>query len=376
MMISESGNGVFAGATLGEVGPLQKFVFGGSGSGPHAATVNETFWWVFWISLAFFVLLMGLTVLWSVQYRRRGTPVAEVSASHNTILETMWTVIPLGILAVMFFKGFQGYLELAIAPAGAIEMDVRAAKWDWRIIYPNGAESTERFQLKSGKEIPIFYMPAETPVKLRMISSDVIHSFYVPDFRGKFDVMPNRYTSYTFQSGAIDSATKVEKGPLAGMPYEDHWLFCAEYCGDSHSEMAGVIRLVPREAWLKVVDGFSGAGLSPAQKGKRLHTIQCASCHSVDGTKNIGPSWKDIYGKTETFTDGSSALVDDQYIRESILEPGKKIVAGFGTQMQSFKGILGEDDIAAIIEYMKTISVHAKPADAGKADEGKKEESK
>lgn len=365
MMTSLFGHGL-AHPTLAEGGALHDFIFGTTGSGEHAAIVDDTFIWIFWIAAFFFVLLMTLTVLWSIQYKRRGTPVALVSASHNTVLETLWTVIPLGILAVMFFKGFEGYLGLAIAPAGAIEMDVRAAKWDWRIIYPNGAESVDRDKLLSGKEIPIFYMPAETPVKLRMISSDVIHSFYVPDFRGKFDVMPNRYTFYGFTSGPIKGDKKLQSGPFAGTPYEDHWLFCAEYCGDSHSEMAGLIRLVPRDVWAKIIDGFSGAGLTPAEKGKRIHTIQCASCHTVDGSKSTGPSWKDTYGKTESFTDGSTALVDDQYIRESIYEPSKKIVAGYGPQMQPFKGILSEDDVSAVIEYMKTISANYKPAESEK----------
>ncbi|MBL8761963.1 MAG: c-type cytochrome, partial [Phycisphaerae bacterium] len=166
--------------------------------------------------------------------------------------------------------------------------------------------------------------------------------------------------------GPIKGGATLTDGPFPGTPYEDHWLFCAEYCGDSHSEMAGIIRLVPRDVWAKVVDGWSSAGLTPVEKGKRLHTIQCASCHSIDGSKNTGPSWKDVYGKTETFADGSSGVADDQYIRESIYEPAKKLVAGYGPQMQSFKGILSEDDVAAIIEYMKTISVHAKPAEGEK----------
>lgn len=353
-------------ATLAEGNALRDFIFGTGGTGHHAEMVEETFAWIFWISAFFFVVLMGLTVLWSVQYKRRATPVALVSSSHNTVLETLWTVIPLGILAVMFFKGFQGYLDLSVAPAGAIEMDVRAAKWDWRIIYPNGAESTEREKLGSAKEIPIFYMPAETPVKLRMVSNDVLHSFWVPDFRGKFDVMPNRYTYYGFTSGPIKGEKKLEAGPFAGTPYQDHWLFCAEYCGDSHSEMAAVVRMVPRETWAKIVDSWSGAGLTPVEKGKRLYTIQCASCHSIDGSKNTGPSWKDAFGKTETFTDGTSGVVDDAYVRESIYEPAKKLVAGYGPQMASFKGILSEDDVAAIIEYMKTISVNHKPAEGQK----------
>ncbi|MBL8761185.1 MAG: cytochrome c oxidase subunit II, partial [Phycisphaerae bacterium] len=234
-------------AILAEGGALHEYIFGTRGSGDHTAQVDATFLWIFWVAAFFFVVLMGLTLLWSIQYRRRGTPVAPVSSSHNTVMETLWTVIPLGILAIMFFKGFKGYLEMSIAPAGAIEMDVRGAKWDWRVIYPNGAESTARARLGSGKEIPVFYMPAETPVKLRMISSDVLHSFWIPDFRGKFDVMPNRYTSYSFTSGPIKGGATLTDGPFPGTPYEDHWLFCAEYCGDSHSEMAGIIRLVPRD---------------------------------------------------------------------------------------------------------------------------------
>ncbi|MEK6703882.1 MAG: c-type cytochrome, partial [Planctomycetota bacterium] len=154
---------------------------------------------------------------------------------------------------------------------------------------------------------------------------------------------------------------------LDGVPYVDHAIHCAEYCGDFHSDMAAVIRIIPKDAfaeWLKKGD----AALPPVQRGQKIWETNCQTCHSIDGTLRTGPSWKDLFGRTETMTDGSTVVVDDNYTRESIYEPQKRIVGGFGgVIMPTFAGALDADQINALIAYMKSISVNAKeepdPAD-------------
>jgi len=335
-----------------------------NGGAQGVTEVDSVFMGIFWLSTVCFVVLMFLMVYWAIKYRRRPGQIALPSPSHNTPLEIAWTVIPLGIMAIMFFKGFHGYMRLAVAPAGAIELDLTAQKWDWTITYPGGENSPEKV-LVGDKMAPVFVVPASTPVMLRMKSIDVIHSFWVPDFRGKFDVMPNRYTVYWFNADPPMGGQVLPPGSAApGEPYEDHWIFCAEYCGDSHSEMTGVIRVVSPEAYAKVIGTWGTAGMTPVELGKRVWTVKCSSCHTSDGKISTGPTWQNLYGHEVSFTDGSTysaAQMGDpvffaNYVRESILEPSKKIVAGFGNQMVSFQGQIKAEEIEGVIAYIKSIS--------------------
>jgi len=179
-----------------------------------------------------------------------------------------------------------------------------------------------------------------------MISEDVIHSFWLPDFRIKMDLYPNRYTGYNFRTPKLGSDEA----------YRDHWLFCAEYCGDYHSEMAGIIRVVPRAAydsWLTQVE----SGGDPIQVGKLVYQSKCAVCHSADGSQNTGPTWLNSYGYPVEFQDSASLEDrDDNYLRESILNPAAKIVAGYPNQMPSFDGQLSEAQLRGVIEYYKSLS--------------------
>lgn len=347
----------------------------GSAADIHSADTDNLFMLIFWISTAFFVLLMALMVAFVVMYRRRPGRIAPASASHNTILELAWTIIPLAILAVFFFKGFWGYMNRVVAPGTAIELSLVAQKWSWTITYPNGESSPETLALGASDNIPIFYVPANLPVMLKMTSTDVMHSFWVPDFRGKFDVFPNRYTNYWFQAEAPGPGAKtLTHKDGASFPYEDHWLFCAEYCGDKHSEMAGIIRVVSETDYKKVVYEAWGAAKPPAEIGRAIWKTRCASCHSSDGSKNIGPTWKDLYGHEVAFTDGTTLTADqmtgvafDNYVRESILAPGKRVVAGFPNQMSSFAGQLSEAQLNGVIAYIKSISEKA-PKDEAPAE--------
>ncbi|MDX2116902.1 MAG: cytochrome c oxidase subunit II transmembrane domain-containing protein [Planctomycetota bacterium] len=356
----------------------------------HAATTAAThtdwmFMWLFWFCTAWFVVLMGLMVYFVVRYRRRPGQIAPYSPSHNTMLEVAWTVLPSLTLVFMFFEGFKGYADAAVAPGNAIEMQLKAKKWSWSLIYPNGTESPEQVTTSPAGpvKVPVFYVPEGTPIKFRMSSSDVMHSFWVPAFRVKFDVFPNRYTTYWFKATNLDTtdpATKTfsadEKvDPInvkfAGRPYIDHYIFCAEYCGDQHSEMAGIVRVVPMDVYLAKIEAWASESLEPWQIGERVYQQQCIACHSIDGKANTGPTWKDLFGHEVEFTDGTSLSAADMsddtkfanYIRESVYMPSKKIVKGYQNQMNTFMGMVNEKQLDGVIAYMKRLSEKGQPAD-------------
>lgn len=329
----------------------------------HSASVDALFMWINWLCLFFFVMLMGLMVIFVMKYRRQPGKIAPKSASHNTILELTWTIVPLAILAVMFFQGFWGYVARAVAPGTAIQMNLTASKWVWDLEYPNGEITPESMALGSNLTVPIFYVPANVPVQFKMQSKDVMHSFWVPDFRSKFDVFPNRYTNYWFQAEAPPpDAKKLIHKDGQEYPYEDHWVFCAEYCGDKHSEMAAIIRVVPEASYKKVVFDEWGGAKPPVEVGRLVYKARCVSCHTVDGSKGTGPTWKDMYGHAVQFTDGTafseeqmSGLNFDNYVRESIIAPSTKVVQGYKNEMTSFAG-MSENQINGVIAYIKSLS--------------------
>jgi cytochrome c oxidase subunit II len=361
--------------------------FRDTGASTVASDSDRLFYYVYAISAFFFVLLMGLMVYFTFKYRRKAGVAPVRSASHNTLLELSWSVIPTAILVWMFFAGFWGYAEHVIAPAQATEVVVEASKWNWKLTYPNGAVSPvstrtrgmgdDLDEEKAGGVVdtPIFVVPEKHPVQVRMSSIDVIHAFWVPDFRVKFDVFPNRFTSLWFEASGIKGDRKLkDTGPWkkwAGTPYEDHWVFCAEYCGSNHSEMSAIIRVVPHDVYLDIIKDWSQPKGKPHVVGAALYKMKgCNSCHSIDGSGNVGPSWKDIYGRETGFTDGTRMSKEQRmgvdfanYVRESVYEPGKKVVAGFPNQMQTYQGKVNEQELEAIIAYMKSISAATTPAE-------------
>ena len=353
----------------------------------HAATTAAThtdwmFMWLFWFCTAWFVVLMGLMVYFVIRYRRRPGQIAPYSPSHNTLLEVAWTVLPSLTLVFMFFEGFKSYADAVVAPGDAIEMQLKAKKWQWSLIYPNGTESPEQTTTSPSGPVPvqIFYVPEGTPIKWRMSSVDVLHSFWVPAFRIKFDVFPNRYTTYWFKATNLDTSDPKTKtfsaddkvnGKFAGRPYIDHYIFCAEYCGDQHSEMAGIIRIVPMDVYLAKIEGWASESLEPWQIGERVYQ-QCVACHSIDGKANTGPTWKNLFGHEVEFTDGTSISAADMsddtkfanYIRESVYTPAKRIVKGYANGMSSFQGLLNEKQLDGVIAYMKRLSDKGAPQPA------------
>lgn len=353
--------------------------------GPAATEVgretDSMFMWLWWFCVIWFVGLMGLMGYWVVKYRRRPGKIAQLSPSHNTRLEIAWTVIPSLFLVYMFFRGFEGYISKLVAPGDSMQINLIGAKWYWQLTYPNGAESPAVARI-GAKDIPVFYLPASTNIQFKMQSKDVLHAVWVPDFRIKQDVIPNRFTTVWFnaQAPGPDAPRHAVIGPespqanrgdlvaLSGEPYVDHILYCAEYCGTEHSEMAAIIRIVRDDVYKRWVEAIGTPG-DPIEVGRQQWRLKCASCHTIDGSKNTGPSWLNAYGAMHEMTNGEKVLVNEEYIIESIMDPSKRIVKGYENQnMTSFRGLLSPAQVDGIIQFMRSISVHANTNGAAPAE--------
>ncbi len=297
-----------------------------------AGEVDALFYFIFYASLFFFVLVTSAMVYFAFRYRKRGKRVLTSSISHNTALEVTWTVIPTILVFVIFIWGFKDFLNLHVVPRGATEIKVTGQKWFWSFDYPEG--------LSVVNELTV---PVNKPIKLLMASKDVIHSFYVPSFRVKMDVVPNRYSIIWFE---------------ATQPGEYN-LFCTEFCGKGHSEMIGKVNVVTEEEyedWL-LENADPSEGLTMEEFGAKLYKSKaCVTCHTIDGTASQGPSFLGIYGKNEQLTDGSSVLVDENYLRESFLNPAAKIVKGYQPVMPPYQGLLNDKEVDALIAYIKSLS--------------------
>ena len=302
-----------------------------------AASVDNITLFVTIISLFFFILISAVLVGFSIKYRRKSEDQETAYITHNPVIETIWTIIPTILLMVIFAWGWIAFKELRNPPPEAIEVNVVAKQWLWEFEYFTGKKSLNELFVQQNK-----------PVRLIMRSEDVIHSFFVPQFRVKQDILPGSYQQLWF------TPTKVGTFDL----------LCAEYCGSGHSKMLAKVNVLSPEAftrWEKgdeLEDGATLAAISvsPAERGKDLYSQRgCLACHSIDGKEVIGPTFKNLYGKMEDLEDGSSVLVDENYLRESIYEPQAKMVKGFQPTMPSFKGILSEEEVTALIEYIKTL---------------------
>jgi cytochrome c oxidase subunit 2 len=298
-----------------------------------AASVDWAFGLYFWISLFFFVLIVGLITLFVVRYaRKRPEQLASGQMIHNTLLELSWTIIPLLIVMGLFFIGMRGYWHMRVAPSNAITIDVVGRKWSWSFDYAQGFSNDT------------LVVPVHQPVRLRVTSTDVLHSFFIPAFRAKADVIPGRYHSLWFE------ATRTGVFPV----------LCTQYCGTNHSYMWSAVKVLEQEEfdkWLvAAAEAASGAGMSPAEFGATVFTKRgCNACHSVDGKANIGPTWKGIWGHSVALTNGQSVTVDEAYVRQSIVDPAAQIVAGFQPVMPAYKGIISDREIEAVIAYIQTL---------------------
>lgn len=299
-----------------------------------AKEIDFAFWGVYWLDIVMFVALMAAMAWFMYRYKRRTDKDKVSDVTHNMKLEIAWTIIPTVIVIGLFGLGLRGYLQAAVAPAEAYEIRVVAQTWAWTFMYPNGRVTT------GGLDGEGLVVPKGRPVKLIMSSQDVVHSFWVAEFRVKQDVVPGTYTTLWFEP--------TEVGDTA--------LQCTEYCGKDHSNMFATVHVLDEAKFKEWTEKNPGEELPPAVWGKQLFAQRtCNTCHSLDGSRIQGPSFKGLWGRTETISDGSSVKVDENYIRESLLEPQKKIVQGYPGVMPTFKGLLKDKEIDALIAYLKTV---------------------
>jgi cytochrome c oxidase subunit 2 len=304
----------------------------------QAGQVDGIYFFLVAVSAFFSILIATLVVVFAVKYRRRHRNEVGYAIHGSLALELMWTIIPFGIAMVMFGWGAKLFFDLYRPPAGAMEIYVVGKQWMWKVQHMDGQ-----------REINELHVPVGRPVKLIMGSEDVLHSYYIPAFRVKADVIPGRYNVLWF------TATK---------PGTYH-LFCAEYCGTKHSGMVGsVIAMEPQDfqAWLS----GGGASESPVAAGQKLfQDLACITCHTGDATAR-GPQLANLYNSSVRLQDGSTVTADDSYIRESIVNPQAKVVAGFQPIMPTFQGLVTEEQLLQLIAYVRSLSQQgAAPAPAG-----------
>jgi cytochrome c oxidase subunit II len=281
---------------------------------------------------AFFALLIGtLVAVFAIKYRRRHDEEVGVAIHGSLALELLWSFIPLLIAMVMFAWGAKVFFDLYRPPAGAMEIFVVGKQWMWKVQHADGQ-----------RELNELHVPVGRPVKLMMGSEDVIHSYYIPAFRVKADVIPGRYNSMWF------TATKPGR----------YRLFCAEYCGTRHSGMIGWITAMEPmdfQAWLS----GGPATTSPVAAGEKLfQDLACNTCHQP-GPQARGPVLTGILGKPVELQGGGTVTVDDAYLRESIVNPQAKVVAGYQPIMPTFQGLVTEEQLLQLIAYVRSLSQQA-----------------
>jgi cytochrome c oxidase subunit 2 len=291
-----------------------------------AGRVDALYFFLLAISIFFSLLIAGLIVYYAVKYRRRSPVSVGASIDGGMLLEVTWSVIPFLITMVIFVWGASVFFAMSRPPDETLNVYVVGKQWMWKFQHLDGQ-----------REINELHVPVGRAVKLIMTSEDVIHDVFVPAFRVKADVLPGRYTSIWFQ------ATKPGR----------YHLFCAEYCGTKHSGMIGeVVVMEPSEyqTWLG-----GGAEVSLASAGEKLfQDLACITCHRAD-SQGRGPILQGLLGKTVQLQSGESVVADEAYLRESILNPSARITAGFQPIMPAFQGLITEEQLLQLIEYIKSL---------------------
>lgn len=295
---------------------------------PHEAStmapqVDALYFACLAIGVFFTLLIFTLVTFFAIKYRRRSELDRPSDIVNPVALEVVWIFIPFAIMMGLFFWGAHVYFLIERPPENAIEIHVVAKQWMWKLQQPNGR-----------REIDTLHVPVGIPVRLVLASQDVVHSFYVPAFRIKQDVIPGRYTTAWFE--ATD-------------PGRYH-LFCSQYCGDQHSGMIGTVVVMTAEQYQSWLAGTSPDD-SPVNSGARLfQTLGCITCHGVQA-----PTLAGLYRSKVQLEDGSTIVADEDYLRESIMDSGAKIVKGYAAIMPSYRGQITEDQLIDLISYIKSL---------------------
>jgi cytochrome c oxidase subunit 2 len=289
-----------------------------------APEMDALFFFIVLVSLVGFVIVLLLLVVFSVLYNKKRHPVAT-QVEGSALLETTWTLIPLGLFMVLFAWGAILYFRIFTPPANAMNIYVVGKQWMWKAEHPGGQH-----------EINALHVPTGRAIQLTLISQDVFHSFSVPAFRIKREAIPGRYTTVWFE------ATK---------PGTYH-LFCTQYCGSNHSRMDGDVVVQSPEDYRKWL-ATSTSGMSLAQNGERLFaSLSCNACHNARPDAR-GPSLANVYGSRLTLTTGERIIADDAYLRQSILNPSQHVTQGYAPIMPTYQGRINEEGVIALIEFIK-----------------------
>jgi cytochrome c oxidase subunit II len=312
-----------------------------------AGSVDALFMFILMTTLFFAVLVSLLVMFAAFKFRRQSENEVGDDVEGNMVLEIGWTVIPLIIAIGIFAWGAVIYVNYRFAPKDTLDIYVIGKQWMWKLQQPNGR-----------KEINELHIPVNRDVKLIMGSEDVIHNFYVPAFREKMDVVPGRYNTLWFR-------------PIKTGKYH---FFCSQYCGTNHAVMGGWVTVMEPAEYAAWLSGESG-DVNPAAAGEKLFTqLACVTCHLSNGTGRA-PSLNGVYNAKVLLADGSIVTADEAYIRESILQPKAKIVAGYQPVMPTFQGLVTEEQILNLTAYIKSLQsqpVPAKGAGIAPASAGKK----
>ncbi|HEX8712598.1 MAG TPA: cytochrome c oxidase subunit II [Terracidiphilus sp.] len=291
-----------------------------------APQADALFFFLVLISLVGLTVVVLLIVGFAILYSKKRHPNA-VQIEGSTLLETTWTIIPLGLFLIVFVWGALIYFRVYTPPANAMNIYVVGKQWMWKVEHPGGQH-----------EIDALHIPTGVPIQLTLISQDVFHSFSIPAFRVKREAIPGRYTSVWFEATQVGT----------------YHIFCTQYCGTNHSQMIGEVYVMTPENYRKWLAG-STSGQSLAQNGERLFaSLSCNACHNSRPDAR-GPNLVGVYGSQLTLQNGESVTADDAYLRQAILDPAQHVTQGYTPIMPTYQGQISEDGVIALVEYIKNL---------------------
>jgi cytochrome c oxidase subunit 2 len=329
---------------------MRRLLFLPEQASEHARQVDGLHYFIITTTMLAAAGVFLTAIFFFVRYRRRASHEPTPHVEPRLIHEVLFVVVPLGLFLLWFSIGFPQYVRLSLPPPDAMDVYVQGKQWMWKFAYPGGPNAIDTLRVPAGR-----------PVRLLITSRDVIHSFFVPQLRIKMDALPGRYTQTWFNA---DRPGRYE-------------IFCAEYCGLSHSGMRGELVVMPAEefdAWIGAQRrGLAQAADSPpvpgepvrpgsdlVAEGRRVAAENgCLKCHSVDGTRHIGPTFTDLYLREEKLASGRAVTADEAYLTKSMMDPAADIVNGFQNVMPTYQGKLSNAETAAVVEYIKSLRTPA-----------------
>ncbi len=296
-----------------------------------ASEVDALYLFIVAVSAFFTVAVSIAVVFFGIRYRRKHAEEIGAHIEGSLPLELAWSIIPTIISMVMFAWGAKLFYEMRVPPAETMQIYAVGKQWMWKFQHTGGQ-----------REINELHVPTGRPIKVLVTSEDVLHDLYFPSFRTKIDAIPGRYQPLWF------TATKPGR----------YRIFCAEYCGTKHSGMIGEVVVMEPPQYQEWLAGGGTEGTMAERGGKLFNDLACTTCH-LDSGQGRGPSLKDILGKSVELADGTTVMVDEGYLRESILNSQSKVVKGFAPLMPTFQGLISEEGLAALIEHIKSLSPQA-----------------